>query len=42
MSGHRYPEEFKIEAIKHMTERGHSLTDVAKQLSMLRESVQRK
>ena len=29
MSGQRYPEEFKIEAVKQMTERGHSVADVA-------------
>lgn len=29
MSNKRYPEEFKIEAVKQVTERGHSAPDVA-------------
>ncbi len=29
MSGERYPEEFKIEAVKQVTERGHPVVDVA-------------
>ena len=28
MSGQRYPEEFKIEAVKQVTDRGHSVADV--------------
>jgi len=29
MSGKRYTEEFKIEAVKQVTERGHPATEVA-------------
>ena len=29
MSNQRYPEEFKIEAVKHITERGLRVADVA-------------
>ncbi|WP_447042272.1 transposase, partial [Vibrio parahaemolyticus] len=29
MSSKRYPEEFKIEAVKQVTEKGHSVADVA-------------
>lgn len=29
MSNKRYPEEFRIEAVKQVTERGHSVADVA-------------
>ena len=29
MSGKRYPEEFKIEAVKHVIDRGHSVSSVA-------------
>ncbi|EBK9383312.1 transposase, partial [Salmonella enterica] len=28
MSGKRYPEEFKIEAVKQVVERGHSVSSV--------------
>lgn len=34
MSNKRYPEEFKIEAIKQVTERGHSAPDVAKRFGV--------
>ncbi|WP_148289108.1 transposase, partial [Herbaspirillum sp. B65] len=34
MSNKRYPEEFKIEAVKQVTERGHSAPDVAKRLGV--------
>jgi transposase len=34
MSKQRYPEEFKIEAVKQITERGHSVTDVAKRIGV--------
>lgn len=30
MSGKRYPEEFKIEAVKQVVDRDHSISDVAK------------
>jgi transposase len=29
MSAKRYPDEFKIEAVKQVTDRGHSVADVA-------------
>ncbi|SFG23732.1 Transposase [Neptunomonas qingdaonensis] len=29
MSSKRYPEEFKIEAVRQVTERGHSVAEVA-------------
>ncbi|MBS0880557.1 transposase, partial [Pantoea sp. JGM49] len=29
MSGMRYPEEFKIEAVKQVVDRGHSVSSVA-------------
>jgi len=29
MSGKRYPEEFKIEAVKQVVDRGHSVSGVA-------------
>ncbi len=32
MSSKRYPEEFKIEAAKQVTERGHSVAEVAARL----------
>jgi transposase len=32
MSGKRYAEEFKTEAVKQVTDRGYSLNDVAKRL----------
>ena len=28
MSGKRYPEEFKIEAVKQVTEKGYSIAEV--------------
>ena len=31
-SSKRYPEEFKIEAVKQVTEKGHSVTEVATRL----------
>lgn len=34
MNGKRYPEEFKIEAVKQVVDRGHSVADVAKRLGM--------
>ena len=34
MSGKRYPEEFKIEAVKQVTERGHPATEVAARLGV--------
>ncbi|MGL6171866.1 MAG: transposase, partial [Vibrio sp.] len=29
MSGKRYPEEFRIEAVKQVVDRGHAVADVA-------------
>lgn len=34
MSGKRYPEEFKIEAVKRVIERGHSVSNVATRLDI--------
>jgi len=34
MSGKRYTEEFKIEAVKQVTERGHAAADVAVRLGV--------
>jgi transposase len=39
MSGKRYPEEFKIEAVKQVTERGYSIPDVAKRLGITAKSL---
>jgi transposase len=35
----RYPEEFKAEAVKQVTERGHGVVDVAKRLGMSDKSL---
>lgn len=34
MRGKRYPEEFKIEAVKQVTERNHPMTQVAERLGV--------
>lgn len=34
MSNKRYPEEFKIEAVKQVTERGHSVSEVSARLDV--------
>ena len=34
MSTKRYTEEFKVEAVKQVTERGHAVADVAKRLGV--------
>ena len=39
MSGQRYPEEFKIEAVKQVTDRGHSVADVAERLGVTSHSI---
>ena len=39
MSGKRYPEEFKIEAVKQVTERGHAATEVAARLGVSSHSL---
>lgn len=38
MSVKRYPEEFKIEAVKQVFDRGHSISDVAKRLDVTTRS----
>jgi transposase-like protein len=39
MSNKRYTEEFKIEAVKQVTERGYSVQDVAKRLGITTHSL---
>jgi len=39
MSGKRYPDEFKIEAVKQVVDRGHSISDVAKRLDVTAHSL---
>lgn len=39
MSNKRYPEEFKIEAVKQVTEKGYSVADVAGRLGMTTHSL---
>ena len=39
MSGKRYPEEFKIEAVKQVVDRGYSVADVAKRLDVTTHSL---
>ncbi len=39
MSSKRYPEEFKIEAVKQITEKGHSVADVANRLGTTTHSL---
>ena len=39
MSGKRYPEEFKIEAVKQVTERGHPVAEVAGRLGVSQHSL---
>ena len=34
MSGKRYPEEFKVEAVKQVTERGYKVREVAQRLGV--------
>jgi transposase len=34
MSGNRYTDEFKIEAVKQVTERGHAVAEVAARLGV--------
>ncbi len=36
MSSKRYPEEFKIEAVRQVTDRGHSVAQVADQAEIRR------
>jgi transposase len=35
----RFPEEFKIEAVKQVTERGHRVTEVAARLDVSQHSL---
>jgi transposase len=39
MSDKRYTEEFKLEALKQITERGHSVADVASRLGVTTHSL---
>lgn len=39
MSSKRYPEEFKLEAVKQITERGHSVAEVASRLGTTTHSL---
>ena len=39
MSNKRYREQFKIEAVKQVTETGHSIPDVAKRLRVTVKSL---
>jgi transposase len=39
MSGKRYTDEFKIEAVKQVTERGHSVAEVVDRLGITTHSL---
>lgn len=39
MAGERYTEEFKIAAVKQVTEEGHSIAEVAKRLGITTKSL---
>lgn len=39
MSARRYPGEFKIEAVKQVVDRGHSITSVATRLDITKHSL---
>ena len=39
MSGRRYTEEFKIQAVKQVTEQGHSMTSVSERLGVSYKSI---
>jgi len=39
MSSKRYPKEFKIEAVRQVVERGHSVAEVASRLGMTTHSL---
>ena len=39
MGGQRYPEEFKIEAVKQVTDRGYKISDVANRLGVTTKSM---
>jgi len=38
MSSKRYPEEFKIEAVRQVTDRGHSVAQVAEERDILKKA----
>jgi len=39
MSSKRYPEEFRIEAVKQVTERGHPVAKVASRIGVSQHSL---
>ncbi len=39
MRGKRYPEEFKIQAVKQVTDKGYTITDVAERLGVTYKSL---
>lgn len=39
MSGKRYTEQFKVEAVKQITEQGYSISDVSKRLGVTPKSL---
>jgi transposase len=39
MSGKRYPDKFKIEAVKQVTDRGHAAADLTKRLGISQHSL---
>jgi len=39
MAGERYTEEFKIAAVKQVTEEGHSISEVAERLGITTKSL---
>ena len=39
MSGKRFTEEFKVEAVKQITDRGYSVSDVAEKLGTATKSL---
>lgn len=39
MSNKRYPDEFKIEAVKQITERGHGVADVSARIGVSQHSL---
>jgi len=39
MSSKRYPEEFKVEAVKQVTERGHPVAEVASRIGVSQHSL---
>jgi len=39
MSGKRYPEEFKVEAVRQVVDRGYSVVDVASRLGITTHSL---